>query len=183
MKSKHLILIVALLALCGCAAKKRVVAPPEDFALTWQTVHMSNTLLELDVDGQNYSVSCQIQGVRDSMLVVSLMPMMNMEMMRLEITPDEALAIDKVNHRYTRLELSKAAQHVVPGIQWTDLQKFLTGTGGLKQGETMSLGYNFQGHKVQLKLTYGTIAYDAPVNVRHLKLDRFDYVDLLALLQ
>ena len=149
----------------------------------WQTVQVSNTLLELDVDDRTYSVTCQIQGVRDSMLVVSLMPVLNMELMRFEITPDEVLVIDKVNHQYTRLKLSKAAKSVVPTMQWTDLQEFLSGTGGLKQGESMSLGYTLQDRKLRLKITYGTIAYDAPVNVRHLKLDRYDYVDITALLQ
>ena len=176
-------MIVAVLVLCSCAAKRKVVVPPENFALAWQTVNVTNTLLALEVDEQTYNVTCQIQGVRDSILVVSMMPVMNMELLRLEITPDEVLVIDKMNRRYTRLELSKAAQHVVPKIKWTDLQAFLSGTGGLNAGETMSLGYNFQGHKVQLTLTYGTIAYDAPVNVRHIRLDRYEYVDILALLK
>lgn len=176
-------MILAVLALCSCAAKKRVVVPPADLAPVWQTVNVTNTLLALEVDEQTYNVTCQVQGVRDSMLVVSIMPVMNMELLRMEITPDEVLVIDKMNHRYTRLELSKAAKHVVPEMKWTDLQDFLSGKGGLQQGETMSLGYNFQGHKLQLTITYGTIAYDVPVNVRRLRLERYEYVDILTLLQ
>lgn len=174
---------MAVLVLSSCAAKKKLAVPPENMAPIWQTVNVTNTLLALEVDDQTYNVTCQVQGVRDSMLVLSIMPVLNMELLRLELTPDEALVIDKVNHRYTRLELSKAAQHVVPKMQWTDLQSFLSGTGGLNPGETMSLGYAFQDHKVRLTLTYGTIAYDAPVNVRHIRLDRYEYVDILTLLQ
>jgi hypothetical protein len=174
---------MAAIVLCSCAAKKKIVVPPEEMAPVWQTVQVTNTLLAIEVDGQTYNVTCQMQAVRDSMIVVSVMPVLNMELLRLEITPEEALVIDKMNHRYTRLELAKAQSSVLPALRWDDLQRVASGSGGAQAGETMSLGYNFRGHSLQLKVTFGTIAYDAPVHLRRLKLNNYEFVDIMALLQ
>ena len=171
-----------MLLLCSCAAKKKIAATPEQIAPSWQTVSVTNTLLAVEVDGQTYEVNCKMQAVRDSMLVISVMPMMNMEVVRFEISPKEGRIIDKMNRRYVHFDLSAAQKLAVPNIRWSDIQDFVAGDG-LQPGQTMSLGYTYQGHALKLTVTYGVIAYDAPVNVRNINLDRYELMDLATLLQ
>ncbi len=173
-----------MLLLCSCAAKKQAVKPaepqPEETAaMQWHTAQVTNTVLTLDVDAQRYNVQCLMQAVRDSMIVISIMPVMNMELLRLEITPDTAFVIDKVNRRYTKLPLNAAREEVVPPMTWSALQDFATGQ---TTGKQTSLGYSFREHTVRLIATYGNIAYDVPVNVRHIRLDRYQYMDINQLL-
>ena len=177
----YILLLCAVFLLCGCASKKHTVKPteqqPDQTTPTWHTAQAANTQLTLDVDMQRYSVMCQIQAVRDSMIVISVMPMLNMELLRLEFTPDTAIVIDKINRRYTKLALDAAQDEVVPAIKWKDLQNFATGTG------FNSLGYSFREHTVRLTASYGEIVYDAPVNVRHQRLERYQFVDINTILK
>lgn len=138
-------------------------------------------MLTLTADEQTFNVFCQMQTVRDSMIVISVMPVMNMELLRIEATPDEVFVIEKMNHRYTRLPMAQARQAVVPALKWQDLQAFAAGER-MQPDETAELGYQFKQHTVRLSVTYGTIAYDMPVNVRHIRLDRYQFVDISALL-
>lgn len=173
--------VCLLVVFSGCRAKKNLHQPPA-VDLAWHTALVTNTLMTLTVDEQPYNVTCLMQTVRDSMMVISIMPMLNMEMFRLEVTPQTAIVIDKINHRYTQLELSKVQNEVIPALRWEDLQAFASGST-LQQSETASLGYNFRDHKVRIDVTYGAISYDAPVNVRNIRLDRYAYVDINTLLQ
>ena len=43
-----------------------------------------------------------MQTVHDSMIVISVMPMLGMEMMRVEATPTQIIAIDKLHGRYAK---------------------------------------------------------------------------------
>jgi len=190
LNNRIFIVCLAAVLLCSCAGKKRVVKPTEpspegpelmvDTVAQWQTAKVTNSTLTLNVNELSYSVACQMQTVRDSMIVISIMPMLNMELLRIEVTPDTAYVIDKVNHRYTRLPLSAAQEEVVPALRWNDLQDFASGS---QTGENTSLGYSFRALTVRLKAIYGTVEYDVPVNVKHLQLERYEFVDINTLLR
>ena len=177
----EMVCVCLLVVFTSCRAKKNLHQPPA-VDLAWHTALVTNTLMTLTVDETPYNVTCQMQTVRDSMMVISVMPMLNMELIRLEVTPQTAIVIDKINHRYTRLELSRVQDEVIPALRWDDLQAFAS-SSTLQQSEPASLGYSFRDHKVRLDVTYGTISYDAPVNVRNIRLDRYAYVDINTLLQ
>lgn len=175
--------LLAVLMLSACGARKKTVAvvPTEPAMPAWHTSLVQNTVAVLEIDGRAFNANCMLQTVRDSMIIASIMPMLNMELIRLELTPDTIVAIDKVNRRYTRIAMTQAEKHVVPTIRWSDLQDVAIGEG-VQSGETAAVGYTFRHHTVKLSLTYGPMNRDVPVNVRGLNLDRYQFVDINTLL-
>lgn len=176
-----MLLLVLVMSACGSRKKTVVVVPETPPVPTWHTAFVTNTVAALEIDGRTYNSNCMLQTVRDSLIIASIMPMLNMEMIRLELTPDTIIAIDKVNRRYTRVAMAQAEKHVVPAIRWSDLQDFAAGEG-VQQGETAALGYTFRHHTVKLTLTYGPIYRDVPVNARNLNTARYQFVDINTLL-
>ena len=176
-----MLLLILVLSACGARKKTVIMVPDEPAVPSWHTALVQNTVAVLEIDGRAFNANCMLQTVRDSMIIASIMPMLNMELIRLELTPDTIVAIDKVNRRYTRVAMAQAEKHVVPALRWSDLQDFAVGEG-VQSGETAAVGYTFRHHTVKLNLTYGPMNRDVPVNVRSLNLDRYQFVDINTLL-
>ncbi len=170
MKQRIGILILLVALLCGCATSRKLTKQP-----AWQTANVSNCTATVTMDSMAYTIGCAMQVMRDSLVIISLRPMMNIEIGRLEITPGQALAIDKINHQYTAVELTKTLP-LVPKIRWNDLQAFAAAEKAQK-GDSVTLNYAYKGHLLRLNLTYGDIAYDAPILIRRLNVDKYKYVD------
>lgn len=163
-----LLLVVAML--CGCATSRRATR-----RATWQTAQITNCVATAAMDSMQYTIGCSLHVMRDSLIILSVRPMMNIEVGRIEITPKEVKAIDKINHQYTTVPLTKTMP-VVPRIRWNDLQVFASGEKAQK-GDKVTLTYLYKGHPVRLDMTYGDIVYDGPVPVRRLNVDKYKYVD------
>ena len=170
MKSEKVIgLLMAVVLLCGCASKRQVTLRP-----SWQTAQATNCTATLAMDSMSYTVGCSMQVVRDSLIIISIRPMMPLEIARLEITPQEAVAIDKVNHQYTKVQLTKTTP-IVPKIRWNDLQTFASGENAQK-GDQVTLTYSYEGHPIRLNLTYGDLLYDGIVNIKRLNVEKYTYI-------
>ena len=99
----YIILIPCMVLLAGCGAKKQAVSEqpsevsqePEEPA--WHTCLIQGARATVYTNEDKISANLTMQTVRDSMIVISVMPMMGIEMMRIEATPMEIIAIDKVH--------------------------------------------------------------------------------------
>ena len=93
------------ISLIGCGTKKKAVneqvaAVVEPEVPAWHTCLIQGARATLRTDEQEISASITLQAVRDSMIVVSIMPFLGMEMIRLEATPTDFILIDKFNSQY-----------------------------------------------------------------------------------
>ena len=95
--------VILAVGLVSCGTKKKVAeatAEPEVIeepaVPAWHTCVIQNARVTVNKDGNKFSSSVNMQVVRDSMLVISVMPMFGLEMMRLEANPLELTAIDKI---------------------------------------------------------------------------------------
>ena len=163
-----LLLVVAML--CGCATSRLATK-----RANWQTAQVTNCVATAAMDSMQYTIGCSLHVVRDSLIILSVRPMMNIELGRIEITPKEVVAIDKMNHQYTKVPLTKTTP-VVPRIRWNDLQTFASGEKA-KKGDKVTLTYSYKGHPVRLDMTYGDIVYDGQAPIRRLNVDKYKYVD------
>jgi hypothetical protein len=72
--------------------------------------------VHLTLDQHQYKVPCAIKMWKNQLIVLSVMPMMGIEMFRLEATPDTVTVVDKFNRRYCTLgydEISDLAQRKI----------------------------------------------------------------------
>ena len=137
----------------------------------WHTAH---TVISLNVNlgSQSMKVNCVAFVERDSLITVSIMPMLGMEMYRVEVSPDEVLVIDKMNKRFARAALS-----MIPNIIWKDLQDIIAAEGK-KNGDTASYDELLAmiGIRASAKATYINIIYDGTNKPKHMRLDKYTEV-------
>ena len=138
----------------------------------WHTGLIQGAKATLTMDGKTISANCTMQVVRDSMLVISVMPMLGIEVYRLEATPDELIAIDKLNHQYLRTDYAHINKYVAPSLTWEDLQQIASNE---VQGGPF-IGYAIGEKTIALKITYPEKQTDVPVRMLHIDLSRYEQV-------
>ena len=120
-------LVVALL--CGCASQK--ISKRSE--TQWHTMQAKNVRTTLWVDQKTYTVNCTYQAVRDSMIVVSVRPLLGIEVARIEATPKQIVVIDKVHAEYTPVNYKTLNLVVKPHVTYKTLQEFVSGKGTDKE--------------------------------------------------
>ena len=138
----------------------------------WHTCLIQGAKATLTMDEQTITANCTMQVVRDSMLVISVMPMLGIEVYRLEATPDELIAIDKLNHQYLKTDYARINRYVTPSLTWEDLQQIASNE---MQGGPF-IGYAIGEKTIALKITYPEKQTDVPVRTQHIDLSRYEQV-------
>ena len=94
--------------LVGCGAKKKVAESQKPVVVTepevpaWHTCLIQSARATIVTDEDRISANVTMQTVRDSMLVISVMPLLGIEMLRVEATPMEIIAIDKIHGQWAQ---------------------------------------------------------------------------------
>ena len=161
----------------SCRTQRAAVQPqptetPTEEEKPWHTCLMQGAKATLTMDEQTITANCTMQVVRDSMLVISVMPMLGIEVYRLEATPDELIAIDKLNHQYLRTDYAHINKYVAPSLTWEDLQQIASNE---VQGGPF-IGYAIGEKTIALKITYPEKQTDVPVRTQHIDLSRYEQV-------
>ena len=178
---KSLLLIWAVFGLIGCGTQKRAktnVEPPvEPVVPAWHTCLIQSARATITTDEDRLSANITMQTVHDSMLVISVMPMLGIEMLRLEATPMEVIAIDKIHGQYARTTYAELNRQLTPAVNWDVLQQIATAelpTGS----ENARMLYTFGDDTRELTITYPKRQTDVPVRVSNQKLDKYKQIDI-----
>ena len=161
----------------SCRTQQAAVQPqstetPTEEEKPWHTCLVQGAKATLTIDEQTITANCTMQVVRDSMLVISVMPMLGIEVYRLEATPDELIAIDKLNHQYLKTDYARINRYVTPSLTWEDLQQIASNE---VQGGPF-IGYAIGEKTIALKITYPEKQTDVPVRMLHIDLSRYEQV-------
>lgn len=180
----YITLIPCMLILIGCGAKKQsavssqqseVSQEPEEPA--WHTCLIQSARAAIYTNDDKISANLTMQTVRDSMIVISVMPMFGIEMMRIEATPLEIIAIDKIHGQYAIASFAELNRRLTPSLNWDILQQITTGE--LPTGEEKArLVYTFGEDMVELVINYSPRKLDVPVRVGNQRLDKYTRIDI-----
>lgn len=168
-------LLTAMMALSGCGVKKRAAEPKvmAENEVSWYTCLITGTRARIVRESETLSSTIMMQAIRDSMIVVSVTPLMGMEMMRLEITPQLITGIDKIHGQYAEMTYEEINSKLRPALSWEVLQQLCTAT--LPTGEKSARMVYFLGDEpVELVLDYGERSIDVPVRVTKQNVSRYD---------
>ena len=124
-------------------------------ARRWQTACVTDAQLTIHTNAASFESPCTIRAVRDSIIVVSITPLLTIEAFRIEITPAQITAIDKIRHQYT----------ILPTKRWRYIQRKLRAPAQIRIADVASLAFS-------------TITYNSPVNTRSLDMARYRQVDI-----
>lgn len=182
---KYLIWILAAGLLAGCGTKKKAV---EQSASTeqaeevieepsWHTCLIQGARVVVYTEGSKVSANMTMQTVRDSMTVISVMPMLGIEMMRIEATPMELTAIDKIHGQYAEATFAELNRKLTPSMNWDILQQICT--AGLPTGEEKArLLYSFGEETIELVIDYPPRKQDVPVHIGNINKNKYTKVDV-----
>ena len=181
--SKYILALALALALVGCGAKKKVAeSTPEPEVVApappaWHTCLIQSARATVNKDGTKFTTSITMQTVRDSMLVISVTPMFGVELYRLEATPFEVIAFDKLHGQYARATYTDLNRKLTPELNWDILQQLCSAE--LPTGSDRArLLYSFGDDTIELIIDYTPRRVDVPVKVNALPLDRYTQVDI-----
>lgn len=181
-KSKrYIVILIAVVLLTGCSTKRRAavtpVVEPEPEVPTWHTCLIQNARVTVTTSSDKISANATMQVVRDSMLVISVMPVLGIELMRLEATPEEIIGIDKLHAQYARATYEDFNRELTPSLTWEELQQLCSAELPLGS-ERARLIYTFGDEVIELSITYPTRLTDIPVRVAHQPLNRYTQIDI-----
>ena len=179
MKAERIIIWVIALCLCSCGAKKKTVSPQPAAPAqpAWHTCLIQGAQATLSNNDNRFSAAVTMQTVRDSLIIVSVMPLFGMEMMRIEATPMEITAIDKMHGQYAKATFADLNRKLTPTLNWDIFQQVCTGelpTGG----EKARLQYVFGKDTIELVINYSPRRLDVPVRVTPLRIDKYKQIDI-----
>ena len=177
-KSIFIVLSSALL-LCSCGAKKKAVHPvePQPVVPAWHTCLIQGAQATVITGEDKVSSSVTMQTVHDSMIVISVMPMLGMEMMRVEATPTQIIAIDKLHGRYAKATFADLNRRLTPSLNWDILQQLCTAE--LPTGpEKARLVYTFGKERLELIINYPPRKLDVPVRMTNQRLTKYTEIDV-----
>ena len=181
--SKYIVALAVALALVGCGTKKKVaqITPEPEITVpappAWHTCLIQNARATVNKDGTKFSTAITMQTVRDSMLVISVAPMLGIEVYRLEATPFEVIGFDKLHGQYARATYVEMNRKLTPDLNWDILQQLCSAE--LPTGSDRArLLYSFGDDKIELIIEYTPRRLDVPVKVNALPLDRYTQVDI-----
>lgn len=173
------IVLSSALLLCGCGAKKKAVQPaaPEPVVPAWHTCLIQGVQATVMTDEDKISSAVTMQTVHDSMIVISVTPMFGMEMMRVEATPTEVIAIDKIHGRYAKATFAQINKQLTPSLNWDILQQICTAE--LPTGDKKArLVYTFGKKQIELILDYPPRKINVPVKMTNQRLTKYTEIDV-----
>lgn len=146
MKAKKYILIFAsLMVLMACHTKKAVVQKPIEQPNTpiansteeiirsleknqpdFKTANISKMAIDINIKERQYSVGGACQMVTDSAIHFSVMPVLGIEMFKLELSPKEFILIDKFNKKYYKSSYDFFKSSFGINLNYFDIQSLIS---------------------------------------------------------
>jgi hypothetical protein len=172
------------MVMVSCGTQKKAAShssgktsPTVEEIPAWHTCLIQNARATILVGDTKLSANTTLQVVRDSMLVISVMPVAGMEMIRFEATPSLLVGINKLDGTYATSTYEELNRKVTPSIQWETLQQLCSAelpTGADKARLIYALGDKV----IELNVVYPARKTNVPVRVSHLKTNRYQKIDI-----
>lgn len=154
---KRLIYILMVVGLCACSTSQRVAKTKvQEEKAPWHTYRMDRAQAKVEIDGQVIYSDCSIQAVYDSLLVVSLKPVLGLEAYRLEVNKEGVRIIDRLQQRYTEADYKLINSVLRPPMSLRTWQEWLT----VQVKEVKPLTYSALGHTVTVEVNSSAIVLD-----------------------
>ncbi|MBR6167714.1 MAG: DUF4292 domain-containing protein [Paludibacteraceae bacterium] len=173
---KYILLVLAALVLAACGTKKALTVKPAQKP-AWHTCLIQGARATVTKGSDRVSATVTMQTVRDSMIIISVMPMLGIEMLRLEATPQELIAIDKIHGQYATTDFKQLNHKLTPRLNWTVLQQI--SSAELPTGaETAHLQYTLGKETIDIVLDYTERKLDVPLRMNRQRTDRYTKIDI-----
>ena len=101
--------------------QQRAIEAQPDFL----SVNAQKARFQLTYQRKSIAANGTIAMLKDSICIISLQPVLGIELFRLELTPAEVIIIDKMNRRYVQMSYAEISEAVKMPITFADAQNVL----------------------------------------------------------
>lgn len=150
-----------------------IPAPP-----AWQTCMMQGAQATVYWNEQSIQSSCSIYTTRDSLIILSVTPILGIELYRIEATPTQLIGIDKMLRRCLVTTYDELNTYIVPSISYADLQDLASGEMKTPEGQPARIAYKAGKTKIGLSVTYPERITNVPVPCRMTDISRYSRMDI-----
>lgn len=164
-------ILLCFLLLCSCATRRQ--AEPRRYHTLTQKAHTT-----LRFDQREYSMNCSMQIWRNELIVLSLQPMLGIEMFRMEASKDSVVLIDKMNHRYTSLAYNWVETDVLPTPSFKMIQDFVTTPQKKHEKASSDQTFKVGNHTIGLKCKFSQREYNTLADPKRMNLKKYKRVSL-----
>jgi len=176
----YIFILVCSLFLAACGTQKVAVESPKpkiEKKSTWKTCVIRDAKAVVNTSGQRLSATVTMQTVRDSLLIINIMPKLGIELARLEATPTEVMAFDKFHNRYVATTYKELNSRLKPKISWKQLQQICSAElpGGKNKAH---LEYSIGKDTVRIDITYTPRKINVPVKMNRLNTKKYKKTDI-----
>lgn len=171
MKRIYTIIVLCSILLCSCGIQHTAV--PRRYQSMTEKANI--TLL---FDNHQYTMNCTVQMWRNQLIVLSLQPILGIEMIRVEATPDSVLIVDKMNRRYASIAYDWADKDVTPTPSFKLIQEFVTTPLNTKQKATPEKRFQVGTHTIAIQSTFSQREYNKLAEPKRLELKKYKRVSL-----
>lgn len=112
-----LFILLVIIGLASCATSKKSTIGKQNVTQKAQ--------ISLTLDQHKFDMSCQLKAWKNELIVLSVLPMMGIEMFRLEATPDSVVVVDKLNKKYAVMTYEEINELSPTTITFKYLQSML----------------------------------------------------------
>lgn len=168
--------IIPIIALCGLlltsCSTQRQIAPRR-----YQTLSQkANATLQFDQ--HKYPMGCTVQLWHNELVVLSLQPMLGIEMVRIEASKDSVFVFDKMNRRYTALAYNDFEKQMKPTPSFKLIQDFVT-TPQIPENKTKSqINFMIGKHNISIACTFSQRIYNTLKEAKRLDTNKYKRVSL-----
>ena len=115
---------------------------------------------------------------RNELIVLSLQPVLGIEMFRLEATPDSMVVIDKMNRRYTTMAYDWGGKQLQPTPSFKMIQNFITPPALPKIKASSGKSFEVGNHRISIGCTFWQRDYNTLTEPKRIDLKKYKRVSL-----
>lgn len=120
--------MLGLLASCKTSSKiNKTPVPNSEIRLTNKEIksaNFNNITINFSINGNTLSSRASMRIITDSVIQLSIIPALGIEMARINFTPDSILILDKINQKYLSTSYDSLLSKINMPLGFTDLQAF-----------------------------------------------------------
>lgn len=173
---KHIIsvlMIILMIVVSSCSVSRRATSRHQTLSQRAQVT--------LQYDQHQYSMSSVVRVWRNELVVISVQPMLGIELVRMEITPDSVMVFDKMNRRYVALAYSEIGQTLGSKISYKTIQDFMW-RQAKKDKEPLQLEFTYGKHHLKLSCEFSNRENNTLQSPTRTKTDKYKRVSLREIL-
>ena len=175
-------LIIVLFFFASCATHRsalQTVKHPH-------TAEVRRATMTITADKESHTVNATLQAVHDSVVVVSVQPLLSIELIHLKATKDSLFLADRIHRQRTQLSYKDLNRYLHPNLFYHTLEDMVFGKW-FKSGEYFGKKTFHAGkHTVTLQITSPDIRLDEPIRIKESRSEKYESVDwhqILTILQ